>query len=191
MQEVWRPVVGYENLYEVSNLGQVRSVDRVVWHTRNRHGVGFWKQRKGMLLRQTKAGAYGYLSVSLHRDGVQKTRHVHQLVAQSFLGEPPEGLVVLHGDKGKTCNELSNLSYGTLSQNAIDRVRDGTDTRGTNNGKARLSEEDVLAIYATPTGYGVNVELAKRFGVTIGAIKSIRQGKSWKWLTKSESNRKL
>ena len=187
MQEVWLPVVGYEGLYEVSDHGRVRSVDRVVTHSRNRfNSTGYQWHRKGQVLKPHPAGAYGYPSVCLHRGKVQKTRHIHQLVAEAFLGSRPEGMCVTHGSKGRTCNELSNLSYGTLSQNAQDRVRDGTVQRGSRNTKALLTEEAVLLIYSAETGYGVNVELAKRFGVTTSAIKSIRQGKSWGWLTKPD-----
>ena len=189
MQEVWLPVVGYEGLYEVSDQGRVHSLPRIVWHTKNRHGVGFWKRRRGMYLKQHRCGMYGYLGVALHKEGKQKTLLTHKLVADAFLGPRPEGLVVMHGERGRTCNELSNLSYGTPSQNANDKLRDGTHTRGERNIRTSLKEEQVLFIYNFDlSGSSLTRKgLADLVGVSEHVVKDIRHGKSWSWLTTAES----
>ena len=184
MQEVWLPVVGYEGLYEVSDQGQVRSIPHLVWHTKNRYGVGSWMRKPGRLLKQSRCGAYGYLGVALHKDYKQKTLLTHKLVADAFLGPRPEGLVVMHGEAGRQCNLLTNLSYGTQSQNCMDKLRDDTHGRGVRNGRAKLTEAQVLDIYsATLTAKFRRADLAKKHGCTEHSIKGIRSGKSWAWLT--------
>jgi hypothetical protein len=188
MQELWLPVVGYEGLYEVSDCGRVRSLPHTVWHTKNRYGVGSLMRKPGKLLRQSRCGMYGYLGVALHKDYKQKTLLTHKLVADAFLGPRPEGLVVMHGEAGKQCNVLANLSYGTYSQNSRDRVRDGTHDRGERNGRAKLTEAQVLQIYTAALSASFTREdLAKEHNCTEHSVKSIRSGRSWRWLTRAES----
>lgn len=114
--EEWRPVVGYEGYYEVSDLGRVRSVDRV-------SNIG--RRLKGKAMKQT-AGSHGYLSVSLSREGVVKVRTVHSLVLEAFVGARPEGMEGCHGPNGVGDNRLSQLRWDSRRENALDRVRHGT-----------------------------------------------------------------
>lgn len=107
----WRPVVGFSNLYEVSDDGQVRSWKRGKWG----------RATEPKLLSRTLAGS-GYYYV--HLDGV--TRAVHVLVARAFHGAPIEGQEVRHLDGVRTNNHASNLAWGTRSENAYDCVDHGT-----------------------------------------------------------------
>lgn len=120
MKEQWRDVVNYEGFYQVSNLGQVRSVDRVVPHAR----CGELKV-KGRILRLSPASR-GYFTVHLCQKGTQRTVYVHQLVAIAWIGPYPNGQQVRHGSNGKLDNSISNLCYGTQSEDGLDRRRDGT-----------------------------------------------------------------
>lgn len=122
-KEEWRPVRGYKGIYEVSNLGRVKSLNRKIRNSR-------WKTltcRKGKMLTQ-HADGYGHLHVGLSKNGKTKTRRVHNLVAEAFLGPKPRGHVVRHGPRGKTVNSVDNLSYGTRSEDSFDQYRDGTFT---------------------------------------------------------------
>lgn len=119
--ECWLPIEGYEDLYEVSDWARVRSLDRVLPHTR----LGTYR-RRGRLLVQF-VDQQGYLRVRLDRDRYRWSRQVHKLVAPAFLGPCPEGLIVRHGPNGQQDNRPSNLSYGTHSENNRDKRRDGTD----------------------------------------------------------------
>lgn len=110
----WRPVVGHEGLYEVSSTGQVRSVPR-----RGTRG----KILKPQVRKQRDAG---HLLLKVYRNGVQKTVTVHQLVAAAFLGPCPDGMQVRHLDGDPSNNAVSNLAYGTSSENRLDSVRHGT-----------------------------------------------------------------
>lgn len=114
--ETWRPVTepGYEELYEVSSLGQVRSLPR-----QTSKGV-----LGGRVLRQHPNGS-GHLCVSLSKDGKCIKRDVHKLVAGAFLGPCPPGMEVRHGERGRQCNWVTNLRYGTHAENMQDRLRDG------------------------------------------------------------------
>lgn len=116
----WRDIVGYEGLYQVSSDGQVRSLDRVVKHGR------FDKTLKGCLLHQFNNGTGNYLGVCLSKMGEARKTDVHVIVASAFLGKRPEGLDILHGVLGNRNNSVSNLRYGTKSENQHDRYRDGT-----------------------------------------------------------------
>jgi len=178
MPEEWRPVVGYEGLYEVSNLGQVRSVDRMV-----KHSKAHKRFCKGKLLKAC-LGVRGYFVVVLNKQGKATMFPVHRLVATAFLNQSPEKNVVCHGPKGKLCNEITNLSWGTYKQNnGIDRVRDGTDNRGEKCGTAKLNAMQVRVIHRLLKSKSMTQkEIADIFGVGPQQISRIKTGKRWQHL---------
>lgn len=107
--EIWKPIMGYEGFFEVSNLGRVRSLDR---YDNLKHF------RKGGLKKLSK-DKDGYLKVGLFKDGKQKLYFVHRLVAQAFLPNPNNQPQVNHKNEKKDCNIVSNLEWcdGTYNQN--------------------------------------------------------------------------
>lgn len=125
--EVWKPVPGYEGFYEVSNMGRVRSLPRVV-----EDKLGRRRPVPGCMLKLTprqpgnQAGNISYLAVGLCRNGTTKSVTVHRLVVLAFLGEPKPGQVVRHLDGDHRNNKLSNLVWGTPVENAQDAMRHGT-----------------------------------------------------------------
>lgn len=125
--EQWLPVVGYEGLYEVSDMGRVRSLDRAVWRddARCRPHYVTYRGREMRLSRQ----AHGYVGVILWRDGKYRNVRVHRLVLEAFVGPCPRGMETLHGNGQRNDNRLANLRWGTQEENAEDRVRHGTLTR--------------------------------------------------------------
>lgn len=106
MVEQWKAVVGYEGLYEVSNIGRVKSLrtDKV---------LSPWKN---------KDGATDRLYVSLYKNRIRMHRTVHSLLMEAFVGPRPEGHNVLHKDGNASNNVLHNLRYGTQSENIYDAV---------------------------------------------------------------------
>ena len=122
--ERWLPVVGWEGLYEVSDLGHVRSLDRTVT-MRCRWGGTCEKRMRGRMLKQF-AQLSGHLHVGLF-DGARKepNRLVHDLVTEAFLGPRPPGTEVCHGPGGTADNRLVNLRYDTHLANCEYRTRDG------------------------------------------------------------------
>ncbi len=118
--EAWRPIPGYEGIYEVSSLGRVRSIDRV-------DCAG--KRQKGRI-RKLGALESGYLKVDLSKGGVLSSHTVHSLVALAHIGPRPIGMWVAHNDGVRTNCAASNLRYATPSDNHADKLRHGTSNRG-------------------------------------------------------------
>ena len=98
-KEIWKSVPGYEGLYEVSNLGRVRSLTIV-------DSIG--RTKRGIVLRQ-KTAKNGYKEVCLHKNGRQKTKKVHRLVAEAFLANNENLPQVNHKDENQGNNLLGNL----------------------------------------------------------------------------------
>lgn len=119
LNEAWAPVPGYEGHYEVSDIGRVRSLDRVLT---NRDGVV--KRRRGRILKQ-QARPDGRRGVSLCLNDHRLEAGVHTLVLAAFVGPRPDGQVCRHLNDVPRDNRLVNLAYGTHSENALDLVRNG------------------------------------------------------------------
>lgn len=118
LQETWLPVVGWEGLYEVSDRGRVRSVERVV-HCRD----GRVRTFPSVTLRPG-TGTTGALYVNLS-NGTTKVRRVHHLVLEAFVGPRPPGMEGCHWDDDKKNNAVTNLRWDTHSANMFDKVRNG------------------------------------------------------------------
>lgn len=112
MKEEWRPIPGWEGSYEVSNLGRIRGVDRLVVHTRST-GKRF---AKGKILRQ-HANDYGYMFVMGSSENRQRRIWVHRAVLEAFVEARPQGMVTMHLDNNPKNNRLQNLKWGTQKEN--------------------------------------------------------------------------
>ena len=119
--ERWRSIPGWEGYYEVSDYGNVRSVDRTI--TRR---DGQKRRFKGKQLAQA-TNRHGYPMVVLSRPGITKSMKVHRLVLSAFIGPPQESDVCCHANGIRHDNRLTNLRWGTQSENMFDRRRHGTD----------------------------------------------------------------
>lgn len=104
-EEIWKDVVGYEGLYQVSNLGRVKSLGHDLWH-------------KGRIIKPHLDGKGHYLLVGLHKDLKTKKRNIHRLVAEAFLPNPLGLPQVNHKDERKTNNMATNLEWCDASYNA-------------------------------------------------------------------------
>lgn len=175
--ERWRPVIGYEGLYEVSSRGQVRSLDHRVQDSR-----GQWRRFRGRILRQSMGSLLGHRKVNLCKQGRSERRSVHGLVAEAFLGRRPRGQQVRHLDGDPANNTASNLAYGTQSDNEADKVRHGRSNRGQRCGASKLTREDVR-FARVASAFGVSdAELSTLLGVTPSGIHAARTRRTWKWL---------
>lgn len=163
-REIWRPVVGHEGQYEVSDLGRVRSVDREVWVSGSRGRAAHWHPRKGRILRPGRMNKYNHLSVAIGRGN---SRTVHSLVAEAFIGPRPEDLDVCHRDGDATNNRASNLYYGTRSDNNRDITR---------HDRRKLTVEDVHEVRKRHAAGESGAALAREFGVCASNMSYVLRG---------------
>lgn len=119
MTEMWLPVSGYEGLYEVSDLGRVRSVMHVVVR---RNGSPYTVRTR---ILKPYTNESGHQLVNLHTDGKPSVQLAHRLMLKSFIGPCPPGMVACHGNDIPSDNRLLNLRWDTPTANALDHVRSG------------------------------------------------------------------
>lgn len=178
LHEEWRPVVGHKGEYEVSSFGRVRSLDRIIEQA-SRSGNLVSIQLRGRVLKQCTM-KNGYQSIRFKF----RTRLVHHLVLEAFIGQCPPGMEACHNNGIRGDNRLGNLRWDTLSANQLDRVKHGTSIRGEQSALAKLTERDAREILESPES---GVALASKFGVSRTTICDIRTGRTWAHLQKSST----
>lgn len=114
--EIWADVNGYVGLYQVSNLGRVRSVDRIVAGNQKRYKGTRVVNRRGKMLKPG-LGAKGYYHVVLCVDGIPKNYRVHRLVAETFIPNPQNKPAINHIDANPLNNHAANLEWCTIFEN--------------------------------------------------------------------------
>jgi hypothetical protein len=132
--ENWKPVLGYEGLYEVSNLGKIRN-------------------KKGLILKDRFKTPMRYRSVALNKNGKAKEKLVSSIVLESFVSPRPHKMVVRHLNGIAQDDRLDNLCWGTQSENILDKITHGTNeyndvlVKMTNisTGKILIGRQRVLA----------------------------------------------
>lgn len=129
--EEWRSVVGYEGYYEVSNMGRVKSLARTVPMSDGR------KYRVKEKICKTSWNGKYYHAV-LSRGGKEETLLTHRLMMEAFHGLDPDKPHCRHMDGNARNNVLSNLEWGTVQENAEDRMRHGTTVKNRVMGKRPL-----------------------------------------------------
>lgn len=173
--EEWRDIPGYEGIYQASNTGRVRSLDRIVARDGQKP-----MRMTGQLLKQNPNPRWGYMQVILHRSGSAKTWRVHQLIALAFIGPNPEKLDVNHIDLNKTNNRADNLEYVTRRRNLEHAREHGLgDKRGEKHHSAKLSSEQVGEIRRRVASGEVARHLAVEYGIQPSQVSRIVSGKRW------------
>jgi len=176
-QELWRAIPEYEGYYEVSNMGRVRSLDRI---------DGNGKSFKGRVLAQTET-VYGYYRVRLCKDGKPRSFMVHRLVAQAFKLISGDSHEVNHLDGDKKNCKADNLQWCNKSENLQHAYDTGLIQK-------KLSNKDVAFIrkYYKPRDkkYGATA-LAKRFGVSKQQIHNVLSGRSQPTFFKKKKKKKI
>ena len=117
MGEVWKCIIGYEDLYEISNYGNVRSLDKCFL---DKEGKVY--RREGVHLKPAR-NKYGYLQVSLSTSNKQSSHTIHTLVTRMFIDNPENKPTVNHKDGDKLNNHYSNLEWATKSEQAIHSLK--------------------------------------------------------------------
>lgn len=170
MKEVWKPVPGYEGIYSVSDHGRVRrELSRTC-------------AKAGKILKSALRSGYPFVQLCL--GGKRVNASIHRIVAEVFIGPCPDGYCVNHKDADRTNSRASNLEYVTQSENVSHAYGLGLrDARGSGNGQAILTEQDVIAIKLGCTKRGDAVVFARQLGVSETTIRDIIKGRTWAHIT--------
>lgn len=171
--EEWKSISGFEGYYKVSNLGNVMGVERVV---NGGSGPRVWKAK----VLSKCIGTHGYEVVNLRREGVGKTYCVHVLVMEAFGDSRPVDCEVRHKNGERTNNKYENLEWGTRLENIRDKEKHGTKLKGEAVPNSILSSDDVVKIKIALLAKESQASLAKKYGVAIETIHSIKTQKSWR-----------
>ena len=169
---IWKDIEGYEGYYQVSNLGNIRSCDRVVL---NHWGNG--QHRKGKLMSPSRS-PNGYSIITLQKEGRVKYQTVHRTVATVFIHNPENKPEINHIDGNKDNNTIENLEWVTTAENKKHALETGLfSSKGENNPNVKLTESDVRCIRLSNVAMK---ELAEIYNVSRGAISKIKTRRSWK-----------
>lgn len=166
MAEQWAPVEGWEGCYEVSSLGNVRSLPREF-----RSKDGKLRKIKGGVLKPRPSKS-GHLYVSLKRPGSYRESLIHRLVAQAFLYNPDEHPHVLHWDDNPANNSVSNLRWGSDWDNRKDALRNGSLSGGI------LTDSQVREIKSLCVEGVSQRKIASMYGVSQSMVSAINTGRS-------------
>ena len=171
--EEYKDIQGYEGIYQVSNLGNVKSLARTL-----QEPSGKERKTKEKVLKSSLDNK-GYPKLNLHLNNVRITRRVHRLVALALIPNPEGKEQVNHINGDKTDNSTSNLEWCTGSENMKHAYDTGLKipTRGERSKSAKLTNQDVLDIRASSES---TVALAKRYNVARQTIGYIVRRETWK-----------
>lgn len=167
--ENWKPIVGYENVYSVSDMGRVR---------RDLQCKG---ARAGKILAASKSKA-GYPTINPKFRNVRATFNVHELVLTTFVGPRPKGCCCNHKDGNKANNWIENLEWVTHSENHKHSFRELARIRPSQNPKPRifLKPIDVIAIRRIyDNGTATVRDMSRIFGVPEGSLRNICLRRRW------------
>lgn len=181
--EVWKNIINYEDYYQVSNFGNVKSLDRIV---NKPNGISYL--RKGKPCKQSKSNL-GYMTVGFTVNNKKVNKYVHRLVAEAFITNMNNYPQVNHIDCDKTNNRLYNLEWCTNSENHIHATKNGLNKlhlhrvaySGEKNGRSLLTKEQVLEIKQKYIPYKYSAKkLSKEYNVSESCITHILNNTSWK-----------
>lgn len=159
--EIWKPIPGHEEYYEVSNLGRVRRI-------KSSAGAKAGRILKGYL------DSIGYLGVTLSINGKVRGFFIHRLVAMTFIPNPENKREVNHKDGNKTNNSVSNLEWATRSENVMHAYNTGLIDKekisATLKGRPR-SEEHIRKLYEANKGRIYTEEARKKMSEALKGHK--------------------
>lgn len=175
--EIWVAVENYEGLYEVSNMGRVRSMPRVI-----KRKSGRLQEYPSVLLKGGYAGK-GYRTVILCKDQIQNSHKVSRLVASAFIPNPDGRPEVNHKDGNKKDNSISNLEWSTHQENCLHRSRILKKNAGAESYKALFTREQVIEMRALYAAGGISYsDVARKYGHKIATVYGILVGRSYRFL---------
>lgn len=173
MNELWVDVVGYEGLYMISNLGQIKRLQRTVCRKDGRQAEIAEK------VLSPGSGKSRYQSIRLTNGDVVSTAYIHHIVLTAFLGIRPHGMQACHCDGDRQNNSISNLRWDTVSANHADKRLHGTSNTGEKNQNSKLSDQLVANLRRRRKEGASITTLANEFSVSRMTASRAASHKSW------------
>jgi hypothetical protein len=159
--------------------GYLAGEDGSIWSAMPGQGHRY----KSLHLLRPHRAKNGYYNVTLRANGVKRRYTVHELVATTFLGPRPEGMVVCHRNLDQTDNRSDNLIYATQAANIRQGVEAGRHVRGERQHLAKLTADSVRAIRERLAAGESLGAIAHDYGMSIATISQIKTGRTWRHLT--------
>jgi hypothetical protein len=175
MNEIWKPVPGYGDHYEASNLGNIRVKDRTVVRKHSTGGVTNFFY-KGRLLKPSKSDKYGHMVIHISVNNKKQNVFVHKMVLLAFVGECPDGMECCHNNGNASDNRPENLRWDTHHQNNQDRKLHGNYAKGEKHPMAKLTLDQVNAIKLSSK---TSKELSEQYGIGKSHVWRIKKGECW------------
>ena len=174
MEDIWKSIKDYEGMYEMTETGKFRSIDRIVIG-----GKAMTERRiKGKIL-SININSVGYPCVNLYKNNKGYAWPIHILIGINFIPNPDNHRYILHKNDIKTDFSINNLYWGTNSNNYADSVKNGNRINGENHHKAKLTNEIVKEIKQLLDGGVEGKSIARDFNISENIVSSIKTGKTW------------
>jgi hypothetical protein len=172
--EIWKSIQGFEDIYEISNLGMVIRKSIL---TKNGNNYHFCKEKELISTFYNN----GYFRIGLTKNSKQVKFYIHRLVAIAFIPNPKNKPQVNHKDGDKTNNNDWNLEWSTISENSIHAFNLGlrTSLKGSSHLRSKLTEKDVYRIRELKSKM-TNTAIKKLYEVSQSCISNIINKKTWK-----------
>ena len=174
MSEIWKDIEGYEGLYQVSNRGRVKSLERIVMRKNGR------PYSVPELIKERQIDHKGYDRIGLNKNGKKKRFFVHRLVLQAFNPSSDETLEVNHIDGNKLNNNVENLEWVTSSENSIHAFKNNLHNhQGERNTNASITDSEAKEIKKLKGKGLTQKEVGEMFGTTNYVVANIWNRRGW------------
>lgn len=175
MIEQWRPIKNYEGIYEISNLGNVKSLARTIIKKDGKKQT--FKER----ILNKRHNGYGYYQVGLNSKGKRVYFYIHRLVGEAFIDNPNDLPQINHINGNKEDNFVNNLEWISAKDNTIHSWKTGLSKGRENHGMSKLTNNEVLEIRKKYLSKNYSQrKLAKEYSVSQKTIYNIINKKQWK-----------
>jgi len=172
MIEIWKDIEGYEGIYEVSNLGRIKALEKLIWN-----GYGYFI-KKEQIRKISCNNKTGYCHIPLWVNNKPKMYYIHRLVASAFINNVENKKEVNHKDGDKKNNNVNNLEWVDRIQNIRHSIKIlGNRQDGSFNNNTKLTELDV---YNIKNDNRIHRLIAADYNVSRTAITMIKNNKNWK-----------
>lgn len=161
MEEIWKPVTGYEGLYEVSNLGRVKSL------------------RNNIIMKDFLSNK-GYKLIKLSKEKARKAYSIHRLLAQAFISNKENKKYINHLNGIRNDNNINNLEWVTGRENNLHTSRIMKRNTGETHGSAKLKKKDILEIRIMLRNNIPHSIITEEYGIVSSTISYINQRKTWR-----------